>query len=108
MRTFAIAAIVSVAVSSVAFAQAPKRISDSDYLRANRCAALASAPELGESDSAAYKALLKSQGRGRNEVVVSMGKRQQEKTAAEVRSSNQEYRETLRAERDGACKTLLG
>lgn len=96
------------AAAGGALAGPVKRISDSDYLKANRCLGLASATELGAPNPDPFKALVKAQSVGRNEVIASRGKTILGKSLKEPRNSNEERRAVLRSELEGSCAALLG
>ncbi|MBP7704051.1 MAG: hypothetical protein KA105_02055 [Caulobacter sp.] len=107
MRILTIAALIAAASATTAFA-APARVSDSDFLKANRCLGLASTATLGADNADSFKSFIKAQSIGRNEVIVSMGKKHQAKAASEARGGNDERRTALKGELDGACQSLIG
>lgn len=108
MRILTTAAIIfATAVSaSSAFAQTSTRISDVDFIRANRCASLATAS--GVSNATTFTSAIQRQSRGRDEVVVSMARKAGEKAANQVRNANDQRRASLRAELDGVCQKFAG
>ena len=101
------AIIVATAVSATsAFAQTSKRISDVDFIRANRCASLATAS--GVSNATTFSNVVARQSRGRDEVIVGMARKAGDKAANQVRYANDERRASLQAELDGACQKFAG
>ncbi len=93
--------------SSVA-AAAPSRLSDSQFLELNRCRALMASTELGGGDVKAVDALLKAEGRGRDPYISEKGQSLQDDAASSARHASGDRRARLTAERDGACRALLG
>lgn len=108
MRTLTAAILIAAAASTAAFAETPKRLSDSEFLKANRCLGLASSSALGADGAESFKSFVKAQSVGRNEVIVSMGKKHQAKAASEARGGNDERRTALKSELGGACQALIG
>lgn len=107
MRILTVAMAVAVAASgSSAFAQTSKRISDVDFIRANRCASLATAT--GVAGASSFSNVVERQSRGRDQVVVGMARKASDKAANQVRYGNDERRASLRAELDGACQKFAG
>lgn len=103
MRILTIAIAVAAAVSgSSAYAQTSKRISDVDFIRANRCAGIAAA--LGAANAGDFSNVVRVQGRARTETVAGMARKAADKAANQARHANGEGRDSLRAELDGACQ----
>ncbi|MDO9222171.1 MAG: hypothetical protein Q7U20_00485 [Caulobacter sp.] len=103
----AAAIIVATAVSgTAAFAQTSQRISDVDFIRANRCAGLAAAT--GASNATAFTNVVKRQSIGRDDTVVTMARRAGEKATNQVRNASETRGAKLRAELDGACQKYAG
>jgi hypothetical protein len=84
-------------------ATATERVSDLDYLKANRCKALAAG--LGSGDTAALDALIKTQGRSRSDVVLQ--KADDEIARAKREAGKPELKERLSAELSGPCMAYM-
>jgi len=104
MKLAAVAlATLSLAVAGSAAASSA-RVSDVDYLRANRCKGLAQG--LGENDAVAgLTAFIKQQGRTRLDVIVERG--DEELTRAKREASNVDTKSRLQAEFSGACTAYM-
>lgn len=107
MRTLIITALIATASAGAAFAETPGRITDSEFLKANRCLGLATASTLS-GDADGFRGVIKAQSVGRNEVIVSMGKKTQARAVREARGANEERLTALKGELGGACQALLG
>lgn len=104
LKTFAVAAgLAAVATASSAAA----RISDVDYINANRCQALMESSALGAVDATAMTAFLKTEGRSRADMVASMARKAYDKAGRQAASANEETKARLIAERDGRCQAYL-
>jgi hypothetical protein len=90
-----------VAVASAATAS--ERITDLDYLKANRCKGLAAS--LG-GDTASLDALIKTQGRGRADAV--MQRADEELSKAKREAGKSDLKDRLTAELNGACVAYMG
>lgn len=102
----AAAALAVLGNAAATGAAASDRITDQQYLQANRCRALAVSETLGAIDPSAIDALLKAQGRHRSSAVMTMAAEAQSKATREARSADRRVR--LIAERDASCATFLG
>jgi hypothetical protein len=103
MKTAAILlATLGLAVAGVATAS--ERLTDVDYLKANRCRGLAEG--LGTGDVASLDTLIKTEGRSRVETIYERG--QQELARGKKQAANTDARERLSAELNGPCMTYLG
>jgi hypothetical protein len=105
LKAVIIAAALAAATAGVA---APARLSDVQYLKAARCEALITSPALGGGDGAAIKALLKSQRQGRADYISEKADEVRAEADHQARRAGEEQKATLIAERDGACRALLG
>ena len=85
-------------------ATATERVSDLDYLKANRCKALAVG--LGSGDTSSLDAMIKAQGRSRSDVVLQ--KADEEAARAKREAGKPELKERLSAELSGACTAYMG
>jgi hypothetical protein len=104
MRTaaFVIAAAGLLAATS---AVAAGKFTDIDYLKANRCRAIAASAALGPMDTQAIDALLKAQGRSRTGAVEEMAQREQVRARREA--ANPERKARLEAELKGPCTAYM-
>jgi len=100
----AIVALVA-ATATTAVAQPNVRLSDVDYMQAARCRGIAASTA---ADTASIDALLKAQGKGRATYVSAKADELQSDAARAVRRANDNGKQSLIAERDGACKRFLG
>jgi hypothetical protein len=101
-------AAIAAAVTATA-ASASDRLSDVDYIRANRCRALVASSELGGQDATAFDALIKEQSRGRAPYIMSKGEDAQDSAKRAIKSGDDLRKQRLVAERDGAtCQAFTG
>ncbi|MDD3837457.1 MAG: hypothetical protein WCY15_07230 [Phenylobacterium sp.] len=105
MRTAALA-IAAAATLAAWGTAASARVSDTDFIRASRCHALASAS--GSAHAAALASVTKAESRGRADTVVRMADKAAAKAANEARSDSAEKRAKVAAELDGVCQAFLG
>jgi hypothetical protein len=85
-------------------AVASEKLSDVDYLKANRCRGLAAG--LGAGDTAGLDTLIKTEGRSRLEMVYAKGQQEQERGKRDA--SHLDSKERLTAELNGPCTAFLG
>jgi hypothetical protein len=85
-------------------AMAYERISDVDYLKANRCRGLAAG--LGANDTASLDSLIKTESRSRLDIVYDWGQQEMERAKREAASSDGRDRHT--AELTGYCTAFMG
>lgn len=104
MRSALLLAAVSLAVAGTVAgaAQAGSKLTDVDYLRANRCKGLAEG--LG-GDTASLNALIKAEGVSRSDTIYTEG--QKEEARAKRDASHTDGKERLTAELNGACVAFL-
>jgi hypothetical protein len=102
---FAAGLVLAAGAATSASALAAERLSDQAFIKANRCAALASSEALGPMDTTAISATLKTQGKGRQPVVVTMA--QEEATSARRQAKSADNKDRLQAELNGACVAYL-
>ena len=100
------AAIVLAALSlaAVGSASASERLSDMDYLKANRCLGIAAG--LNSAETTSLNTLLKVQGRTRSEPILLRG--QDELGRAKRDAERAGYKERLTAELNGPCLAYTG
>ena len=102
MKT-ALLALTVLGLGVTGAASASDRLSDVDYLRANRCKGLAVG--LGSMDTASLDALLKAEGRSRPPLIYDHG--QEEMARAKREAVRAESKTRLSAELSGACTAYL-
>lgn len=106
---FALAAALAVLIVPVSSLAEPGRYSDSDYLRASRCAALSGVPSLKAEagDMSWLSQALKDQRRGREDFILTKAKDTALDIARIGRKANTEEKiADLRAQRASACQGL--
>lgn len=85
-------------------AAASDRVTDLEYLKANRCKGLAVG--LGSGDTAGVDALIKTQGRGRADAVLQRA--DQELSRAKREAAHADSKDRLAAELSGPCVAYMG
>jgi hypothetical protein len=100
------AIVVAAGLAAVAGA-ASAAGTDVDYLKASRCKGLASGT-LGQVDTAALDAYLKTEGRSRTTNVLDRGKQAFDQGKREATTSNEARKARLTAELNGPCQTFKG
>ena len=106
MRTiFALAA--AFALSATAASAAAARVSDVDYIRAQRCEALASSG-LASADADAMRKFVKAEGNGRNTAVRQLAEDASAKAKRQARTDSAEKKAELLAELSGPCQAFKG
>lgn len=99
-------AIIALAITAFAApAVAAGKMTDVDYLRANRCKGLATSIE-GVVDPAALTSVIKAERGARATYVVDRGEEEFNKARKEAKSQDRKAR--LTAELTGACQAYLG
>lgn len=100
-----VAAIALVALGLTAgAATAAERVTDLDYMKANRCKGIAEG--VGQADTAGLDAFLKEQKKGRQSFVLERAGSEHDRAKREARSEDR--RERLTAELTGACMAYMG
>lgn len=102
MKSAAIALIIA-SVAAPAFAK--DKVTDVDYMRASRCAGLATSID-GVVDPASLTSFLKSEQGSRAPYVIDRGREEFQRGKKEGKSADR--RERLTAELTGACQAYLG
>lgn len=100
----AAALLMTFGLACATAATATERVSDLDYLKANRCKAIAAG--LGSGDTASLDALIKAQARSRSDVVLQ--KADDEIARAKREAGKPELKERLSAELSGPCMAYMG
>lgn len=86
---------------------AAPRLSDSQFVQASRCQALAKASSLGAGDAASFTALIKAQRQGRADYIIEKASDASSAAGGQARRADDAARADLIAERDGPCQALL-
>jgi len=95
---------LAVALSGPGAASAAGRLTDVDYLEANRCRGLAQG--MGVTDTSGIDALIKTEGRTRMDVIYERGHEEQARGKRDA--SRTDGKERFAAELNGACSAFLG
>lgn len=105
MKSALLLAAVSLAIAGTVAgaAQSASRLTDVDYLKANRCKGLAAG--LGAGDTAGLDALIKAEGVSRPPVIYDQGQKEVER--AKKDASHTDGKERLTAELNGPCVAYL-
>ncbi|HSZ53020.1 MAG TPA: hypothetical protein VK801_15745 [Caulobacteraceae bacterium] len=106
LRKSIAAAVTVVCVGLAGAAAAGSRLTDTQYVQAARCQALASAASLGGSSPTPFDSLVRDQERGRAEVAYEAAQTAKENAAHEAREAGAYEKSRLTAERDGPCRVL--
>jgi hypothetical protein len=103
MKSAAIVLTV-LSLATAGAAAASERVTDIDYLKANRCRGLAAG--LGVGDTASLDVMLKTEGRSRSEAIRLRG--EEEMTRARRDAAKSDIKERLTAEVNGPCVAYMG
>jgi hypothetical protein len=95
------------AATGLAVHAAPQRLTDVQYIAANRCLGLMESKALGPTDDYAMKQLIKTQGVGRVSAVWDMADQAHDNALSAANRADDYSKARLTAERDGACEALL-
>ena len=104
-RTAIVAAVI-VAPAFAAHAATP-RLSDAQFIAANRCVGLMESKTLGPVDDYALKARIKNESAGRVAQVWDMADQARDDAASDAARASGYDKTRLISERDGACMALL-
>lgn len=99
---------VVIAIATAAFAApafASEKVTDVDYLKASRCAGLATSID-GVVDPSALTSFVKSERGARATYVIDRGQEEFQRAKKEAKSADR--KERLTAELNGACQAYLG
>ncbi|WP_419255388.1 hypothetical protein ACN2C6_08000 [Caulobacter sp. ErkDOM-YI] len=83
------------------------RLTDSQFIQASRCQALAKASSLGSSNAAAFGVLIKAQRQGRADHIIDKASEAMSTASGQARRADEAAKAGLIAERDGSCQALL-
>ncbi len=103
MKTAAIL-LATLGLAVAGSAAASDRLSDVDYLKANRCRGLAAG--FGGADTTSLDALIKTEGRSRLDIVYARG--QQEMERGKRDASKTDGKDRFSAELNGYCTAFMG
>jgi hypothetical protein len=99
-------AVIALAIAAFAgAASAAEKVSDVDFLKANRCKGLATSID-GVVDPAALTSFIKAERGARASYIVDRGNEEFQRARKEAKS--QDRKERLTAELTGACQAYLG
>lgn len=107
MRPLTTIAIVAAAaaMATAAFAETAPRLSDSQFIKANRCRGLIGSPALGGGDVTALDALLKAQKQGRSDYIRNKADEARSDAERSARGAGDQGKASLSVERD-SCKAF--
>ncbi|MDG2531977.1 hypothetical protein [Caulobacter endophyticus] len=101
---------IMLAAASIAAASAPalaaERVTDAQFIQANRCLGLTEAKALGEADPAALKQFIKDQRTGRHVFTSDRADTARSDAKRAASKADEATKASLIQERDGACKDL--
>ena len=106
MRFVTAALTIAAACASAAVATAAPRLTDVQYIAANRCIGLESTKSLASPDVDALRRLVKSQDGGRDTYIYDKADQARDDGARDASRSGAENNLRLVAERDGVCRSL--
>ena len=102
----AILAVAAACASAAVATAAPARLTDVQFIAANRCVGLESTKTAGTSDVDALRQLVKSQDGGRAAYIYDKADQARDDAAREASRSGAENNVRLAAERNGVCRSL--
>ncbi len=94
-------------LSAVAAQASGERLTDAQYVAAERCDALMSARSLGPVDSRAIDALVRHEQAGRTSMAYDRAQEAHDDAAQRARIAGAYEKSQLTAERDGPCRAML-
>ena len=100
---FAAVLLVTLATATAGAAYGSPKVTDVDYLRANRCKGLAEG--LGGADTANVDAMIKAEGRNRSDAVVLRAS--EELSRGKREAGHADLKDRLTAELNGPCTAYL-
>ncbi|MFL5297594.1 MAG: hypothetical protein ACJ798_14530 [Phenylobacterium sp.] len=95
--------LVTLGLACASVATASERVTDLDYLKANRCKGLATG--LGSGDTAGLDAMIKAESRNRQDAV--LFRAQEEQARAKHETARADSRDRLNAELTGPCLAYM-
>jgi hypothetical protein len=106
-KTVLALAASALCLSTVAAQASGERMTDAQYVAAQRCDALMSARSLGAVDSRAIDALVRQQEAGRTSMAYDRAQEAHDDAARQARVAGAYEKTQLAAERDGPCRAML-
>ncbi len=106
MRTTVILLAAASLAAVAAPALAAERLTDAQFVRANRCLGLAEAKALGDADAAGLQSLIKAQRQGRHSSTDDRAAAARMDAKREAARADGDAKSALVEERDVACKSL--
>ena len=108
MRFFTAALTMAAACASAAVAVAsPARMSDVQFIAANRCLGIESTKAFATPDAEALRQLVKNQTWGRDSFIYDKADEAREEGARDASRSGAENNVRLTSERDSVCRSLV-
>jgi hypothetical protein len=101
------AAVLALAAGATSVVAAPTRLSDVEFIAANRCLGLMSSKALATPDAEALRKLLKGQNGGRDAYIYEKADQAREDAQLDASRGGAERTARLVAERDGLCHAFL-
>jgi len=99
--------IAAVCASAAVASAAPARLSDVQFIAANRCLGIESTKSLAAPDVDALRQLVKSQNWGRDSYIYDKADQARDDGQREASRSGAENDIRLTSERDGVCRALV-
>ena len=107
MRFVTASLTLAAAFASAAVAvAAPARLSDVEFIAANRCLGLESTKAFASPDADSLRQLVKSQEWGRNQFIYDKADQARDDGARDASRSGAEASARVASERDGVCRSL--
>jgi len=98
--------IAAVCASAAVAVASPPRLSDVQFLAANRCLGIESTKQFASPDADALRQLLKGQTGGRDSYIYDKADQIREDGVRDASRAGAENNARLAAERDGVCRAL--
>lgn len=105
--TASLAAALAAAIAPLAFAAPEARVSDVQFIEANRCLGLMSSKALGAGDPSALRRFIKAQSWGRDGFVYDRADQARDDATREANRGGADRHARLTAELGGVCKTYV-
>jgi len=109
VMSWAMGLIAAAALGAVAgmAAAAPARLTDVQFIAANRCLGIISSKTLGTGEAAAFSAFLDQQGKSRDSIASDRADEARDDAMHEANRVTGERKDRLIAERDGPCQAFI-
>jgi hypothetical protein len=99
--------IAAVCASSAVAVASPARLSDVQFIAANRCLGIESTKQFASPDADALRKLVKEQNWGRDSYIYDKADQSREDGERDASRAGSETNVRLTAERDGVCRALV-